>query len=115
MVDRRRLLLASGQLAAAMVAGKALGRDATDDLAYLPASELLARFRERKLSPVDVLEAQIRRIETLNDKVNCITFKHYDEAHEAARESEKRYADGSPRALEGSPSLSRTNTKPRAG
>jgi amidase len=101
MVDRRSFLLASSQLAAAMLAGKAFGRDATDDPAYLPASKLLTRFRERKLAPVDVLEAQIARIETLNDKVNCITFKHFDEAREAARESEKRHADGNPRALEG--------------
>ena len=101
MFDRRSFLLASGQFAAAMLGGKAFGRDATDNLAYLPASELLTRFRERKLSPVDVLEAQIARIETLNDKVNCITFKHFDETREAARESEKRYADAKPRALEG--------------
>ena len=60
MVDRRRLLLASGQLAAAAVlAGMAFGRDTINDPTYLPASELLIRFRERKLSPVDVLEAQI--------------------------------------------------------
>ena len=101
MVDRRSFLLASGQFAAAMLGGKAFGRDGTDNLAYLPASELLTRFRERKLSPVDVLEAQIARIKTLNDKVNCITFKHFDETREAARESEKRYADAKPRALEG--------------
>jgi amidase len=102
MVDRRRFLLASGQLAAAAtLAGKAFGRDATDDPAYLPANKLLTRFRERKLSPMDVLEAQIKRIETLNDKVNCIAFKHFDEAREAARESEKRYANGNPRPLEG--------------
>jgi amidase len=108
MPDRREFLKISGTVAgAAMVAGTSSLADAAEaaamqnDPAWLPATELLPRFRKRELSPVDVLEAQIKRIEAWNDKVNCITTRHYDEARAAARESEARYRSGKPRALEG--------------
>ncbi|WP_157019247.1 amidase [Mesorhizobium xinjiangense] len=71
------------------------------DPTYLPATELLKRFRDGDLAPSDVLEAQIKRIEELNDKVNCITYRHFDEARAAAQESDKRYKDKNPRSLEG--------------
>jgi len=69
MYDRREFLVASGQLVSALMVGGVSGAEAANDLAYSPASELLARFRERKLSPIQVLEAQIERIEALNDKI----------------------------------------------
>ena len=72
-----------------------------ESLIYRPASELLELFRAKKLSPVEVLEAQIRRTEAFAKKVNCFTYTHFDEAMAVAKESEKRYAAGTPRALEG--------------
>lgn len=102
MFDWGKFLRASGQLlGAAKLPGTATGVEAADELAYLSATELLARFRRRKLSPVDVLEAQIKRIESHNGRVNCITYRHFDEARGAARESEKRYKEGNARPLEG--------------
>ena len=52
-----------------------------------PASELRKLFALKKLSPVELLKAQIDRIEALNGLVNCITFRHFDEALKAAAES----------------------------
>lgn len=103
-MNRRQFLKVSGQLAGtAVLAGTApyAHAQAADDPSYLPASELLARFRERRLSPMDLLEAQIRRIGEFNERVNCITYRHFDEARAAAQESEKRYREGNPRPLEG--------------
>jgi Asp-tRNA(Asn)/Glu-tRNA(Gln) amidotransferase A subunit family amidase len=71
------------------------------ELCYMPASELLQRFRARQLSPVEVLKAQIKRYEAIGGKVNCVTYTHFDEALQAAQESERRYQQGNPRALEG--------------
>ncbi len=71
------------------------------ELCYMSASELLERFRAKQLSPVDVLEAQIRRYEAIGKQVNCVTFTHFDQARQSARESERRYANGNPRPLEG--------------
>jgi len=78
-----------------------MAQSTNKDLIYLSATEALQLFKEKKLSPVDVLKAQIERIEALNGKVNCITYKHFDSALEQARESESRYVKGNPRPLEG--------------
>ena len=74
---------------------------ATPDLIYLSATEARTLFAAKQLSPVEVLEAQIAQIEVRNAEVNCITYTHFDEARVAARESERRYARGEARALEG--------------
>jgi amidase len=73
----------------------------TVEPALLSGSAQLALFREGKLSPVDVLKAQIARIERYGSAVNALTFDHFDAALEAARESERRYRAGTARALEG--------------
>src|SRR5215470_7001118 len=70
--DRREFLFASGQLVSAVMVGGVSAAEAANDLAYSPASELLARFRERKLSPMEVLEVQIERIETSTIKSTAL-------------------------------------------
>ncbi|MFH1135074.1 MAG: amidase [Pseudomonadota bacterium] len=72
-----------------------------NDLCYKSASELLKLFKEKQLSPVELLKSQISQIEKENSKLNCITYKHFDQAMGQAKESEKRYQNGNPRALEG--------------
>ncbi|MEW5940442.1 MAG: amidase [Chloroflexota bacterium] len=73
------------------------------ELIYLTATEALKLFRAKKLSPVELLEAHIQRIEALNGKVNCIAYTHFDEAMQQARDSEQRYLRGEARPLEGIP------------
>jgi Asp-tRNA(Asn)/Glu-tRNA(Gln) amidotransferase A subunit family amidase len=73
----------------------------TDSLCYLPAHRQLELFREKRLSPVDVLTAQMLRIESVGPSINAITYQHFDQALAAARESEARYIRGAPRALDG--------------
>ena len=58
-------------------------------------------FRAGKASPVDLLKAQIKQIEALNSKVNCITYEHFDQAMKEAQQSEDRYRRGEARPLEG--------------
>lgn len=72
-----------------------------EELCYLPATELIRLFRAKVLSPVDVLKAQIERIESDDHVFNAVTFKHYQEALTQAKESESRYRNGNPRSLEG--------------
>lgn len=72
-----------------------------NELVYLPAREILCLYREKKLSPVEMLKVQIEQIEKQNDRVNCIVQEHFDEAMIAAKESEQRYMLGNPRPLEG--------------
>ncbi|MFZ1727906.1 MAG: amidase [Albidovulum sp.] len=76
----------------------------SDDLCYIPAHAALAGFRAKTLSPVEVLEAVIKRAEAVEPAVNALTFKHYDQAMAAAKRAEARYAKGTATgALEGLP------------
>jgi len=88
-------------LAAAALDSPAARADADDPLCYASVDELKAMFQARKASPVDLLKAQIKRIEALNPKVNCITDKHFDQALKDAKQSEERYRRGEARPLEG--------------
>ncbi|MEB8340268.1 amidase [Streptomyces endophyticus] len=79
---------------------------ATDDLAYLTATEARALFEKRELSPVELLEAVATRAERAEGAVNAFTEQLRDEARAQAREAEARFlgkGGGAPRPLEGIP------------
>ncbi len=74
------------------------------DLCYMTGEEAVRRFRDRSLSPVDLMRAVIDRCEKVNPSVNAITNRFYEQALEQAREAESRYSSGKPtRPLEGLP------------
>jgi amidase len=66
----------------------------SDDLAYAPATELAARIRRRDLSPVELLDAVIARIEARNPSLNALVFTAFDEARERAQEAERALTSG---------------------
>jgi len=72
-----------------------------NELIYMPATTLLELFKAKKLSPVEVLEAQIAQAAKVEPDVNAFSFEYFDEARVAARESEQRYMQGNARPLEG--------------
>ncbi len=74
-----------------------------DDLCYLSASSALKLFRQRKLSPVELLEAVIARATALNPKINCFADTYFDEASAEARRSEARYKKAEALPLDGVP------------
>ncbi|MDA7966513.1 amidase [Ruegeria sp.] len=72
------------------------------DLFHLPAHKTLELFRQKKLSPVEHVEAMIRRAEQVEPDLNALVFKYYDEALAAAKKAEDKYANGRrTRPLEG--------------
>lgn len=75
------------------------------DLCYLSAGEALSRFKNRTLSPVELLRALIARAEAVEPKVNALPMKHFEQALEQAKKAEAKYmkSDGRVRALEGIP------------
>lgn len=72
-----------------------------NELIYLSADELLKLYKAKKVSPVEVLKAQIQQIEKVESKVNAVTYTHFKSAMKEALESENRYLRGRPRPLEG--------------
>jgi Asp-tRNA(Asn)/Glu-tRNA(Gln) amidotransferase A subunit family amidase len=75
------------------------------DLCYLSATEALRMFRERSLSPVELMEAVIARAETVEPSVNALCVTYFEEALGAARAAEASYLGrgDAPRALTGLP------------
>ncbi|SLN54834.1 Acylamidase [Roseovarius albus] len=75
------------------------------DLCYLSASDVLARFKTRSLSPVEYLENLAKRTEEVEPKINAFTATHFDKAMEEAKRAETRYANEASdlRPLEGLP------------
>ena len=61
------------------------------ELCYLPAVEALRLFRAHALSPVELLEAQIKRAEQVEPIINAFTDTFFDQAMEKAKAAEKRY------------------------
>jgi amidase len=60
----------------------------SDELAYVTAHELAARIRRRELSPVEVVEAFIRRIEARNPSLNALVYLGFDSARTKAKQAE---------------------------
>jgi len=58
------------------------------DLCYLTATEAIAAFKAKKISPVEILEAQIKRIDAINGQLNALTYKFFERALVQAREAE---------------------------
>ena len=54
----------------------------------LPAVTARALIGERKLSPVELMDSCIRRIEEIDPTVNAIIARSFDSARATARESE---------------------------
>ena len=74
-----------------------------EEAVFLPASELRDLYRQRLLSPVEVTEAYIDRIEACNPSINAYVTLTFDLARQRAAESETRYRSGQALPLDGIP------------
>ena len=77
----------------------------SDELCMMTAGEALAAFRARRLSPVELMQAVIARVEQVNPTLNAFTYTFFERALAQARRAEAKYlkSDGRPRPLEGIP------------
>ncbi len=64
-----------------------------DELAYMPAHEAARRFRERTLSPVELLDCLIGRAEGIAETVNPFGDRYFDEARQGARAAEAAFME----------------------
>ncbi len=65
-----------------------------DELAYMTATDMAARIRRRQLSPVEIVDAVIERIEQRNPSLNAFIFKGYDDARQRAEQAEHAVVSG---------------------
>ncbi|TCC55095.1 amidase [Kribbella pittospori] len=82
-------------------------------LADLTATELVSKYRDRALSPVEVIEDVLARVEELEPRI-CATYAlDPDGARAAAQESEGRWRDGTAGPLDGVPVTVKENIATR--
>lgn len=65
-----------------------------NDVAYASAAELAGRIRRRELSPVELIDGCIERIEARNPTLNALVYLGFEDARERAREAEKAVNSG---------------------
>ena len=65
-----------------------------DDLLYLTIAETAALLRKKKISPVELAEATLQRIETLNPRLNAFITITAERALHEARAAEREIARG---------------------
>ncbi len=71
----------------------------SDDTAFLGATELVALYRARKLSPVEATKASLDAIERHNPHLNAYCFVDHEAALAQARRSEERWQKKAPCGL----------------
>jgi aspartyl-tRNA(Asn)/glutamyl-tRNA(Gln) amidotransferase subunit A len=65
-----------------------------EDLCFTPATELAALIRAKQISPVEVIDTVLERIEAIEPKINAFATLTADRARDAAREAEAAVARG---------------------
>jgi aspartyl-tRNA(Asn)/glutamyl-tRNA(Gln) amidotransferase subunit A len=70
--------------------------DDTDDLHWMSAKELALHFSRRDLSPVEVAEWHLGRIEALDAKINAFCLVDRDATIAQAEAAEERFREGEP-------------------
>ena len=71
----------------------------SDSLHYISATEALEKFRNRELSPVELMQAVIDQAEIWEPHINAFSHRFYAEAMDEARAAEARYAKGEPKGV----------------
>jgi amidase len=68
----------------------------SEEISYTTAADLAARIRRRDISPVEVMDAVLERIEARNPSLNALVFTAFDDAREQARAAEAALVSGAP-------------------
>ncbi len=74
-------------------------KDKETDLCYMPATQLVALYEWKTLSPLEVTKAVLDRIAAVDSAVNAFSYVNAEAALTAAAESEKRWMEDEPMGL----------------
>lgn len=82
------------------------------DLCFISAHEAIQQYKQGSLSPVELTQAFIQRIEEINPEINAFTFTFFQEALQAAQGAERKYQKKNKkfRPLEGIPIVIKDNS-----
>ena len=58
-----------------------------DEISFMPATQLLALYRDKQLSPIEVVEDTLRRIESTESAINAFVLYDPEAALSMARAS----------------------------
>jgi len=83
------------------------------NLADLTATELISRYRDRSLSPVEVIDDVLARVAEVEPRINALYALDEHGARAAAQDSERRWRDGVAGALDGVPVTVKENIATR--
>ncbi len=71
----------------------------SDELCFTSACDLIEQYRKRNISPVEVTQSILDRINQLNPVLNCFCHTDEESTLASARESEERWQKGTPAGL----------------
>ena len=71
----------------------------TDDIAFMPRTRLLALYRAKQLSPVEVIKDALHRLDNSKSSINAFVLYDPETAFPMARASEARWQKGEPQGL----------------
>src|SRR5215472_2012185 len=74
--------------------GPSIPTTSDQELCFLPATELAAAIRSKKISPVEVVNAVYKRIREINPRINAFCTLTEEQAHRAAKEAEEAVMRG---------------------
>src|SRR5581483_10281686 len=83
----------AGQILGAAAAAQTLA-SAAPDICFMTAVEMAGLIRKNKLSAREALDAHLKQIERVNQKVNAIVALVIDQAKESARKADEAQAKG---------------------
>ena len=66
------------------------------DLLYTPAHELATLIKNKSISPVELMQQSLNRIDNVNGLLNCFCFVFHDEAMDLAKQAEEDVMSGKP-------------------
>src|SRR5271167_4099120 len=99
----RRSFMAGAAAVAALAPAAALAAEAADGEAYRSATELTQALAARKVSSRELVDAAIKRIEALDEKINAVVVRDFDRARQAADAADAALARGERKPLRGLP------------
>ena len=83
-ITRRELMSGSAAAMAATALRPTFAR-ATNDFTNLDAVGMAAAVRKKQVTPLELVDAAIARIEAVNPKVNAVVTKFFDKARNRAK------------------------------